>query len=330
MSVCDTLFFVLFVQRKGCIFMQKTQFKGVFMLLLTAFIWGSSFVAQGIGMEEAEAFTFNGIRTLLGAVILLPVIAFSEIKRNKKAPVSKEEKKAENKKILKRGAILGVALCVAGNLQQFAFNWTSPGKIAFITAFYMLFVPVLGLFLKKKVALSTWLCIAAGCVGLYFLCICGKGLSGINFGDFLAFLCSIAFAVHILAVERLAGDVDSVKVSCVQFFVSGTITCILMLIFDNPSIAILKTAAVPLMYSGFLSCGVAYTLQIIGQKYTESTVASLLMCTESVFGVVCSAIILKEKMTVWETVGCVIMFIAIIVSQINFKTVFFHKKTVRE
>ena len=194
----------------------------------------------------------------------------------------------------------------------------------------MLFVPVLGLFLKKKVALSTWLCIAAGCVGLYFLCICGKGLLGINFGDFLAFLCSIAFAVHILAVERLAGDVDSVKVSCVQFFVSGTITCILMLIFDNPSIAILKTAAVPLMYSGFLSCGVAYTLQIIGQKYTESTVASLLMCTESVFGVVCSAIILKEKMTVWETVGCVIMFIAIIVSQINFKTVFLHKKTARE
>ena len=239
----------------------------------------------------------------------------------------KEVKKAENIKILKRGAILGIALCVAGNLQQFAFNWTSPGKIAFITAFYMLFVPVLGLFLKKKVALPTWLCIAAGCVGLYFLCICGKGLSGINFGDFLAFLCSIAFAVHILAVERLAADVDSVKVSCVQFFVSGTITCVLMFIFENPSIAALKTAVIPLMYSGFLSCGVAYTLQIVGQKYTESTVASLLMCTESVFGVVCSAIILKEKMTVWETVGCVIMFIAIIASQVNFKTLFSHKKT---
>lgn len=306
--------------------MQKTQFKGVFMLLLTAFIWGSSFVAQGIGMEETEAFTFNGVRTLLGAVVLLPVIAVGEVRRNSKSPVSKDTKRAENKKILKRGAVLGVALCVASNLQQFAFNWTSPGKIAFITAFYMLFVPVLGLFLKKKVALPTWLCIAAGCVGLYFLCICGKGLSGINFGDFLAFLCSIAFAVHILTVERIAGDVDSVKLSCVQFAVSGVITCILMFIFENPSVAVLKSSAVPILYSGCLSCGVAYTLQIVGQKYTESTVASLLMCMESVFGVVCSAIVLKEKMTVWETVGCVIMFVAIIVSQINFKTLFAHKK----
>lgn len=297
--------------------MQKTQFKGVAMLLLTAFIWGSSFVAQSVGMEEVEAFTFNGIRTLLGAVILIPFIIVSDVARSKKAPVDKEKRKEENKKILKNGAIIGVLLCVAGNLQQFAFNWTSPGKIAFITAFYMLFVPVLGLFLKKKVAPSTWCCVIAGCVGLYFLCICGKGLSGVNFGDFLAFLCSIAFAVHILGVERLAADVDPVKLSCVQFIVSGSITCVLMAIFDSPSITAIKGAVIPLMYSGFLSCGVAYTLQIVGQKYTESTVASLLMCTESVFGVVCSAIILKEKMTVWETLGCVIMFAAIIFSQVN-------------
>ena len=135
--------------------MQKTQFKGVAMLLLTAFIWGSSFVAQSVGMEEVEAFTFNGIRTLLGAVILIPFIIVSDVARSKKAPVDKEKRKEENKKILKNGAIIGVLLCIAGNLQQFAFNWTSPGKIAFITAFYMLFVPVLGLFLKKKVAPST-------------------------------------------------------------------------------------------------------------------------------------------------------------------------------
>ena len=328
-TVCGTLFFVDSIQRKGCIFMQKTQLKGVFMLLLTAFIWGSSFVAQGMGMEQVQAFTFNGIRTLLGAAVLLPVIAAGEIRKNKKAPVSKEVKKAENKKVLKKGTVLGIMLCVAGNLQQFAFNWTSAGKIAFITAFYMLFVPVLGLFLKKKVALPTWLCIVAGVVGLYFLCICGKGLSGINFGDFLAFLCSIAFAVHILTVERFAGDVDSVKLSCVQFAVAGSVTCILMFIFEEPTAAALKASAVPIMYSGFLSCGVAYTLQIVGQKYTESTVASLLMCMESVFGVVCSAIIIKEKMTAWEVLGCVIMFVAIIVSQINFKTLFAHRKAAR-
>lgn len=306
--------------------MQKTQFKGVFMLLLTAFIWGSSFVAQSVGMEEVEAFTFNGIRTLLGAAVLVPFILVSDAVKNKKTPVPKEVKKAENKKILKNGVIIGVMLCIASNLQQFAFNWSSPGKIAFITAFYMLFVPVLGLFLKKRISLPTWICIVMGCVGLYFLCICGKGLSGINFGDFLAFLCSIAFAGHILVIERFASDVDSVKVSCVQFAVSGTITCVLMAIFEHPSLAALKTAIIPLLYSGCMSCGVAYTLQIVGQKYTESTVASLLMCTESVFGVVCSAIILKEKMTVWETVGCVIMFVAIIISQVNFKTLFSHKK----
>lgn len=299
--------------------MQKTQMKGVLMLLLTAFIWGSSFVAQSVGMENVEPFTFNGIRTLLGAVVLLPFILIGDAVKNKKNPVPREVRKAENRRILKMGAILGVILCVAGNLQQYAFKWTSSGKIAFITAFYLLFVPLLGLFLKKKIAVPTWISLGAGCVGLYFICIFGKGISGINLGDMLTLLCSLGFAVHILTIERFAGKVDSVKLSFVQFTVSGTITLILMFIFDEPRFTALKAAAVPLLYSGFLSCGVAYTLQIVGQKYTDSTVASLLMCSESLFGVICSAIILNERMTAGETAGCVIMFAAIVLSQLDFK-----------
>ncbi len=297
--------------------MQKTQFKGVVMLLLTAFIWGSSFVAQDIGMDKIEAFTYNGVRTLLGAIVLIPIILVRDAVSQKKNPVSKEVRKAENKKVIINGSILGVILCVASNFQQFAFNDSSAGKIAFITAFYMMFVPVFGLFLKKKVPLATWFCVICGCVGLYFLCIAGKGFSGINKGDFLAFICSIAYAVHILAIERFAPEVDSVKLSCTQFMVSGIISCILMFIFETPNISDIMSAWVSIAYSGVLSCGIAYTLQIVGQKFTESTVASLLMCTESLFGVVCSAIVLKEKMTAYEYIGCAVMFVAIVMSQVD-------------
>lgn len=296
--------------------MKKTQLKGVLMLLLTAFIWGSSFVAQSVGMENVQAFTFGGIRTLMGAAALLPVILIREISDSKKlTPAQKAEKKTVSMRSYKHGVILGLALCVASNFQQWAFNYTASGKIAFITAFYMLFVPILGLFLKKKVPLFTWLCAALGCAGLYFLCIAGKGLSDINKGDVLSFICSIFFAVHILVIERFEGGCDAIKLSFTQFLVSGGITCVLMFIFDSPDINAINGAIIPLLYSGVMSCGVAYTLQIVGQKYTEATLASLLMCMESVFGVLCGAIVLKERLTTFEIIGCVVMFAAIVLSQ---------------
>ncbi|MBQ2759462.1 MAG: DMT family transporter [Clostridia bacterium] len=298
---------------------QKTQLKGVFILLITALIWGSSFVAQSVGMESVEAFTFNGIRTLLGAAVLIPFILVRDFISNKKSSVAKEAKKKENKSLIIYGSIIGVILCIASNLQQFAFNYSTSGKIAFITAFYMLFVPFLGLFIRKKVPVLTWICVALGAVGLYFLCITNEGLSSINKGDILALLCAVFYAVHILAVEKFAPSIDGVKLSCVQFIVSGTISVILMFIFENPDINAIKTAAVPILYSGVMSCGIAYTFQIIGQKYTESTVASLLMCMESVFGVICGALILKEMLTGRELAGCVIMFVAIILSQLTDK-----------
>ncbi|MBR3975776.1 MAG: DMT family transporter [Clostridia bacterium] len=298
---------------------QKTQLKGVFILLITALIWGSSFVAQSVGMESVEAFTFNGIRTLLGAAVLIPFILVRDFISNKKSSVAKEAKKKENKSLIIYGSIIGVILCIASNLQQQAFNYSTSGKIAFITAFYMLFVPFLGLFIRKKVPVLTWICVALGAVGLYFLCITNEGLSSINKGDILALLCAVFYAVHILAVEKFAPSIDGVKLSCVQFIVSGTISVILMFIFENPDINAIKTAAVPILYSGVMSCGIAYTFQIIGQKYTESTVASLLMCMESVFGVICGAVILKEMLTGRELAGCVIMFVAIILSQLTDK-----------
>ncbi len=298
--------------------MKKTQLRGVIILLATAFIWGSSFVAQSVGMDSVEAFTFNGIRTLMGAVVLLPFIFARDFLRQKKpnAPTP-AERAAETRKLLVSGSLLGVVLCAASNLQQFAFNYSSSGKIAFITAFYMLFVPIIGLFLRKRISAVTWICILLGTLGLYFLCIGEDGIGSINFGDLLTLCCAVVYAVHILLIEKLAPEVDSIKLSCVQFAVSGTISCILMFIFESPSLPAIGSAMIPLLYSGVMSCGFAYTFQIVGQKYTESTVASLLMCMESVFGVLCSALLLHERLTVRETLGCVIMFTAIILSQVG-------------
>lgn len=297
---------------------KKTQWKGVVMLLLTALIWGSSFVAQSVGMEKVEAFTFNGIRTLMGAAVLVPFILVRDrIQAKTMSAEQIQARKAQDKKTVRCGLVLGVVFCAASNFQQFAFEDSTSGKIAFITALYMFFVPLLGLFLKKRVPLLTWICVICGFVGLYFLCIDSSGLGGINRGDFLAFICSIFFAVHILMIEKFAPDVDGIKLSCVQFIVSGVISCVLMFIFETPRIDAIATAIVPLLYSGIMSCGLAYTFQIVGQKYTEATVASLILCMESVFAVLTAAVVLHELLTGREILGCVIMFAAIILSQLS-------------
>ena len=297
---------------------QKTQWKGVIMLMLTALIWGSSFVAQSVGMESVEAFTFNGIRTLMGAVVLLPFILIRDkIQARSMTAEQIKERKAMDKKTIRCGLILGVVFCAASNFQQVAFEYSTSGKIAFITALYMFFVPLFGLFLKKRVPWLTWVCVLAGFVGLYFLSIGPGGLGSINRGDIRAFICSIFYAVHILLIEKYAPDVDGIKLSCTQFVVSGVITCILMFIFETPQISSILSAAVPLLYSGIMSCGLAYTFQIVGQKYTEATVASLIMCMESVFAVMAGALLLNELLSGREIVGCVIMFVAIVVSELS-------------
>ena len=298
------------------------------MLLLTALIWGAAFTAQSKGMESVEAFTFNGIRMTLGAAVLFPCIIINDrLRVRKMTDQQREEKRLRDKNAVKYGCLLGIVFFAASNIQQHAFIYTSSGKIAFITALYIFFVPMLGLFIRKRTPLLTWLCVLLGFAGLYFLCVKPGEIGEINKGDLLALGCAAVFAVHILMIERFTAKADGLKLSAMQFLVGGTLSGIAMFIFETPKLSGIFDASVPLLYAGVMSCGVAYTLQIIGQKYTEATVASLLLCMESVFGVIAAAIILGERLSVREIIGCTIMFAAIILSQFSERLSKANKKT---
>lgn len=277
------------------------------MLLLTAIIWGSSFVAQSVGMQSIQAFTFNGIRTLIGALLLFVFLIFASPKISKKT--------------LQNGLILGVVFFIASNLQQYAFYYSTSGKIAFITAFYMFFVPIIGRIIGRKISGITWLCVFMGLIGLFFLCINPEDMTEINKGDLYALGCAIFYAIHIMLVDKFTAESDGdslsgVKLSFLQFALSGTISIICMFLIENPQISSIKIALPALLYSGIMSCGLAYTFQILGQKHCEPVTASLLMCLESVFAVISAAIVLREIPTLTEGIGCIIMFVAIIISQI--------------
>ncbi len=296
--------------------MKKSKWFGAVILFAAAFIWGSSFVAQSIGMEKIEAFTYNAVRTMMGAATLLPIVMFRDLKALRGQ--TKEARAAfqrNEKKTWLAGAALGVALCFASNFQQFAFNYTLPGKIAFITALYMLFVPILGIFIKKKIPPLTWCCVALGAVGLWFLSVPAGGFAEVNRGDVLALICAVFYAVQILMVEKYAAVYDPIKLTFVQFLVSGGVSTVLMFLFETPNVNDINAAILPLLYSGVLSCGVAFTFQTVGQKYTESTLASLIMCMESVFGVLSAMVVLKQIPTAREWIGCGLMLTAIIASQ---------------
>ncbi len=286
--------------------MRKTTPKGIIFLLITAIIWGSSFVAQEIGMKSIDAFTFTGIRTTLGAIFLLPIVLIL----NKGLDLRKNT--------LVSGLVLGVVFSVAQNFQQFAFYYSTSGKIAFITAFYMFFVPLFSVFLGKKIKLLTWLSILMGLVGLFFLCINPSDLTSINLGDLLALACAVFYAVQIMMIDRfLEKDINGVQLSFMQFAVAAVISIAAMFIFEHPVMADIKTAAPSLLYSGIMSCGIAYTFQIVGQKHANPVVASLLMCMESVFAVIAAAVVLHQGMSLREGIGCAIMFAAIILSQLS-------------
>ena len=287
--------------------MRRTKPQGVILLLITAIIWGSSFVAQSIGMQSIDAFTFTGIRTALGMLFLLPFTLII----NKGFDFKKET--------LKKGLILGIVFSIAQNFQQFAFYYSTSGKIAFITAFYMFFVPLISvIFLRKKIAVLTWVSIFIGLIGLFLLCINPEDLTNINMGDILALVCAVFYAVQIILIDKFLEDGTSgVQLSFMQFFVAAIISIVAMFIFEQPNLTDIKTAAPSLLYSGIMSCGIAYTLQIVGQRNASPVVASLLMCLESVFAVITAAIILHENMLPREMAGCVIMFGAIILSQVS-------------
>ena len=294
----------------------KNKILGPVMLVVAAMIWGLSFVAQNEGMNHVEGFTFNGIRMLIGAAVLLPLVLI----RNKKnhLRLTKEEKKTVLKANLFGIIPVGLCLFLGSTLQQFAFNYTQTGKIGFLTALYMIFVPLLGLFLKKKPPFTIWIGAALGLAGMYMLCVGSSESFSIGKGELLAIGCALAYAVHILVIDKFGQNIDSVVLSCGQFFVTGIISCILMFVFEKPSLESILNAAVPILYSGVLSSGVGFTVQIVGQKYTDPTIAAMLMCLESVFAVLFALIIPPHEMlqTV-EYIGCVVIFVAIIIAQIN-------------
>jgi len=287
------------------------------MLLTTAIIWGTAFVAQRSGMEYVGPLTFNGIRFIIGAIILIPVIfLLGKLGKNNKpaVPMTPEEKRKERKVLWTGGFFCGCALMAGSVIQQMGLVYTSAGKTGFITALYIVIVPVIGIFLGRKVRMLLWVSVGLGVVGLYLLSI-NEGFS-INIGDVLVFICAFGFALHIVVVDHFSPKTDPVKLSAVQFFVCGGLSLILMAFFEHPQLQYILDGAVPILYTGIMSCGVAYTFQVIAQKDTEPTVASLLLSMESVFAVIAGMLILHEQLSPKETVGCVIMFVAIILAQL--------------
>lgn len=291
------------------------------MLLTTAIIWGTAFVAQRSGMEFVGPLTFNGIRFIIGALILVPVILIMEKlgKKNQPAiPMTAEEKKKERKVLWTGGFFCGVALMAGSVIQQMGLVYTTAGKTGFITALYIVIVPMTGIFLGRKVRALLWVSVALGVVGLYLLSI-NEGFS-INVGDVLVFICAFGFAAHILVVDHFSPKTNPIKLSAVQFLVCGTLSLILMFFFEDPQLKYILAGAIPILYTGIMSCGVAYTFQVIAQKDTEPTVASLLLSMESVFAVIFGMLILHEQLLPKEAVGCIIMFAAIILAQLPKKS----------
>lgn len=292
--------------------MSKLQIRNTILLFLTAFIWGTAFVAQSVGTDYLGPFTFNCVRSLIGGVVLIPCIWLLR----KIAPSEKrEESKAEDKRLLIVGGVLcGVLLCLASNFQQMGIAYTTVGKAGFITAFYIIIVPILGLFIKKKCAPSVWIGVVLALVGLYFLCITEE--FSVGKGDALVFVCALLFAIHILVIDHFTELVDGVKMSCIQFFVCSFLSGIPMFLSENPKISDIIAAWQPLLYAGILSCGVAYTLQIVGQKGINPTVASLILSLESVISVLAGMVVLQQHLSKREVAGCVLMFCAIILAQL--------------
>lgn len=289
----------------------KMKPKNAMMLVLTAFIWGTAFVAQSVGMDYLEPFTFNGVRSFIGGAALIPCILVLE-KINGKG--GKEKAESGRRDLLIGGIACGLLLFAASSLQQLGIQYTTAGKAGFITAFYIVIVPVLGIFLGKRLGWKVWAAVALALAGLYFLCITEKFTLGK--GDILIFFCALIFSVHILVIDYFSPKVEGMKMSCIQFFVCGIASLPPMFLMETPKAAAMLEGWLPLMYAGVLSCGVAYTLQIIGQKNMNPAIASLILSLESCFSVLAGWLVLHERLSVRESVGCILMFVAIILAQL--------------
>ena len=284
------------------------KLRGSLALLLATLIWGSTFVAQSVGMDYIGPFTFQAVRCALAAIGLMPVIFLFD--KSGKAFV----KGWQSKRLWKAGILCGIPLFLACNLQQLGLVDTDAGKSAFLTAMYIVLVPLLGIFLKKKPSVMVPISVALAVAGLY--CLSCVGVTSISTGDLLLIACAFMFAVQILCVDHFAADVDPLRMNAIQAAVCAVLSGIVMVFTEVPRLDAILDCWFPLAYAGFLSMGAAYSLQIIGQKHIEPAAASLIMSLESVFAVLFGGLLLKETMTPWEIVGCQLVFIAVVLSQV--------------
>ena len=273
------------------------------LLVIAAAIWGIAFAFQRMGGESMGAFTMNALRSFLGVLSMLPMIkvAYGNFKLNRKTLIG--------------GITCGLILSVACNLQQLGLLYKSPGKAGFITASYMIFVVIIMLFMKKKMGTLVIISIAVGVAGLFLICYPEGEAFSLNKGDLLCIACAVAYAFQIIVIDRTGEDVESVKMCAIQFFVVGVVSSVLMFIVDKPTAASIKEGIIPLLYVGIMSTGVAYSFQMIGMKGLNPAVASLLMSLESVFSVVGEILIFGTMVRGRVLAGCIVMFIAIILSQ---------------
>lgn len=289
----------------------KHRFQGIGALLLATVIWGSTFVAQSAGMDLIGPFTFQAVRCFLAVLVLFPAIIFFE--RNDLGNFIARWKSPQ---LWKAGLLCGCALFVAAGLQQVGLVYTDAGKAGFITALYIVIVPLIAIFLGRKPTVLTIISIVVAVAGMYLLCCAGA--KGLQFGDVLLLLCAFAFAVQITLIDRYVSQVDSLRLNCIQALVTAVLSSLFMP-FETIDMGLILQCWLPICYAGICSMGIAYTLQIVGQRHLDPTPASLLMSLESVFAVVFGALLLNETMTPWEACGCVLVFSAVILSQVPSK-----------
>lgn len=282
-----------------------SSFRGISMLMLTALIWGTSFVTQSIGANYMEPFSFNGARFLIGAIVLLPLIGFR---------ARKQSAHSDHKSPLLGGILCGIVLVAAAAFQQIGISGTTAGKAGFITTLYIIIVPLVGIILGRSVPWLIWICLVIATCGLYLLCI--NESFTLSEGDAYVLVSAFFFSLHILLIDHFSPHTDGLSLSCIQFFVCSLLSGIIAFTFESPSLSSAFEAAVPLLYLGVMSCGVAYTLQVIGQKYVNPVIASLILSLEAVFAVLAGWAILNETLSVRESMGCLLILGAIALTQL--------------
>lgn len=293
--------------------MNKT-IKQVVFPITAAVIWGTAFAFQSMAAGVIGTFTFNSARSLIAAAVLLPVLyLFGKLEKKNGAEV----RKSDTKSLIIGGILCGLALCAASNFQQYALEFTSAGKAGFITSLYIVLVPVFGLFLGNKVPIHIWGGVMIASVGLFLLCVNEEFTIGA--GDVYVLVCAVIFAVHILLIDRFSANVNGIALSAVQFLTTGIVSGVIALFTETIDFGALIECALPILYVGIFSSGVAYTLQILAQKDGNPAVVSILLSLESVFSVIAGAFILGDKLSVREYIGCGIMFAAVILTQIPTK-----------